>query len=297
MNSSHERVIALGFFDGVHKGHGALLRRAAERAEALGADSAALTFDVQPAAIISGRGAPLLSSCEDRIDLMRSLYGVGEVIVAHCDDTLIRTPWEQFLSRLTREHGAVHLVAGHDFRFGYRGLGDPARLTQWCGEHGLGCDVIEPVKEDGVLVSSTYIRTLVAGGEMERAVRFLGHPHRLSGIVEHGKRLGGKLGFPTVNLTLPADLVAPARGVYVTRVTAEGRAYPAVTNVGVRPTVDDGDRATVESFLLDFDGDLYGRRLCLEFFRFLRPEQKFDSLDALRGQIARDAQAAREFFS
>ena len=297
MEHPPKRVIALGFFDGVHKGHGALLRRVTRLAGELGAVSAALTFDAHPSQILFGAAVPLLSSCDERLELMRRLYGVEDVIVAHCDAQLLRTPWRQFLDDLTQKYNAVHLVAGHDFRFGHRGEGDPARLAAWCREHGLGCDVIEPVTEQGMLVSSTYIRELVSAGDMERAAAFLGHPHTLTGAVRHGKHLGSALGFPTVNLALPGEIVVPARGVYATRVCVDDRSYPAVTNVGVRPSVDDGGELTAESFLLDFDGDLYGKTVRLEFFKFLRPERRFDGLDALRGQIARDAEHTREYFN
>lgn len=296
MEHPPKRVIALGFFDGVHKGHGALLRRATGRAGELGAVSAALTFDVHPSRILSGDNVPLLSSCADRIELMRRLYGVEDVIVAHCDAELLHTPWRQFLDALAHRHGAVHLVAGHDFRFGFRGEGDPERLTAWCREHDLGCDVIGPVTEQGVLVSSTYIRDLVAAGEMERAAAFLCHPHALTGTVSHGKHLGSALGFPTVNLTVPPEIIVPARGVYATRVCVDGACYPAVTNVGVRPSVGDGGALTVESFLLDFDGDLYGKSVRVEFFKFLRPERRFDDLDALRREIGRNAGQTRDYF-
>ena len=291
------RVIALGFFDGVHLGHGALLRRVVSRAEELGAVPSALTFDQHPETVIFGRPTPLLSTPADRSELMRRLYGIRDVLVAHYDRAMMETPWEAFIDGfLLREHGAVHLVAGHDFRFGYRGEGDPERLKGRCRELGLGCDIIGPVTHEGITVSSTYIRALIARGEMERAAAFLGHPHTLTGTVAHGRRLGSALGFPTVNLGLPDGLLVPALGVYAARVWAGGRAYDAVTNIGIRPTVDGGGPVTVESFLLDFDGDLYGRELRVELCRFLRPERKFDSLEALRRAVTDNAQQSRAYF-
>ena len=292
-----KRVIALGFFDGVHKGHGALLRRVAERVRALDAVPAAFTFDTHPESLILGRATPLLSTTADRADLMRRLYGIQDVIVAHYDREMMKTPWEDFITDyLVRDCGAVHVVAGHDFRFGYRGEGNPERLKQKCRELGLGCDIIHPVVQEGITVSSTYIRTLVAQGEMERAREFLGHPHTLSETVAHGKKLGSALGFPTVNLTIPKGVVVPALGVYATRVWVDDQPHMAVTNVGSRPTVDDGDQLTVESFLLDFEGDLYDKTVRMEFYKFLRPEEKFADLDALRTEIARNVEQTRTFF-
>lgn len=292
-----KRVIALGFFDGVHKGHGALLRRVAERAQALNAVPAAFTFDTHPESLILGRATPLLSTIADRADLMRRLYGIQDVIVAHYDRNMMKTPWEAFITDyLIRDCAAVHVVAGHDFHFGYRGEGNPQRLKLKCDELGIGCDIIHPVQQDGITVSSTYIRTLVAQGEMERAHIFLGHPHTLSETVAHGKKLGSVLGFPTVNLHIPTGVVVPAHGVYATRIWVDGQPHLAVTNVGSRPTVDDGEALTVESFLLDFDGDLYDKTVRVEFCKFLRPEEKFSSLDDLRSEIARNVEQTRTYF-
>lgn len=292
-----KRVIALGFFDGVHKGHGALLRRVAERARALTAIPSAFTFDTHPESLILNRATPLLSTTADRADLMRRLYGIQDVIVAHYDREMMKTPWEAFITDyLVRDCSAVHVVAGHDFHFGYRGEGNPERLKLKCRELGLGCDIIHPVLQDGITVSSTYIRTLVAQGEMERARAFLGHPHTLSETVAHGKKLGSALGFPTVNLRIPAGVVVPALGVYATRIWVDGAPHMAVTNVGSRPTVDDGDALTVEGFLLDFEGDLYDKTVRVEFYKFLRPEEKFPSLDALRAEIMRNVDQTRTYF-
>ena len=292
-----KRVIALGFFDGVHKGHGALMRRVVERAQALDAIPAAFTFDTHPESLILNRATPLLSTTADRADLMCRLYGIQDVIVAHYDREMMKTPWEAFITDyLVRDCSAVHVVAGHDFHFGYRGEGNPERLKLKCQELGLGCDIIHPVLQDGITVSSTYIRTLIAQGEMERARTFLGHPHTLSETVAHGKKLGSALGFPTVNLRIPTGVVVPALGVYATRIWVDGTPHMAVTNVGSRPTVDDGDALTVEGFLLDFEGDLYDKTVRVEFYKFLRPEEKFPSLDALRAEIMRNVDQTRTYF-
>ena len=291
------RVIALGFFDGVHKGHGALLRRAYEAAEGMNAIPAAVTFDAHPTQVILGQSSPLLTTPAERADLMRRLYGIQDVIVARFDHMLMHMSWQDFVTELLiRQHGAVHLVAGHDFRFGYRGEGTPEKLKQLCTELGVGCDIIPPVEVDGIRISSSYIRTLVAQGEVERAMEFLGHPHTLTDQVRHGKKIGTRLGFPTMNLQIPADSVVPAFGVYATRVWVDDESYIAATNVGVRPTVGDDRPVTVEGSLMDFSGDLYGKNVRMEFYRLIRPEQKFDSLDALRAQIARDVQQVRTYF-
>ncbi len=295
-----KRVIALGFFDGVHLGHGALLKRVAQVAREKDAIPAAFTFDPHPSSVIMGDPVPLLTSPADRVDLMRRLYGIQEVIIARFDRRMMKMPWEEFIADyLVRENGVVHVVAGHDFHFGYKGAGNPERLSAKCAELGVGCDIIGKVEKDGITISSTYIRSLVAQGEIEQANTFLGHPFTFTSSVTHGKKLGSSLGFPTVNLTLPPGVMAPAYGVYATRIwTCNGTVpYMAVTNVGIRPTVDDGKRLSVEGFLLDFSGDLYGQTLRIEFFAYLREERKFPSLDALREQIMINVGQTRDYFS
>ena len=296
--STPKRVIALGFFDGVHKGHGALLRTVAQVADRLGAKPCAFTFDRSPTAAITGQAVPLLSSVEDRVWLMRRYYGIEEVIVAPFDG-MQKMDWQDFVSEyLQKELGCVHVVAGHDFHFGYMGKGNPQRLQEKCRELGMGCDIIQKVEQDGITISSTYIRTLIAQGEVERADQFLGHPHTLTNRVAHGKKIGTTtLGFPTVNLLIPKGVIVPAYGVYATRVWFDGQCRCAVTNVGVRPTVEDNDgHVTVEGFILDFDGDLYGHEIRMEFYKYLRPEQCFPSMDALAAEIRRNAQQTRDYF-
>ena len=293
------RVIALGFFDGVHNGHGALMRRTAEVARELDAVPSAFTFDPHPQHVILGRPVPLLTSPEDRTDLMRKYYGIEDVIVEPFTRERMKQPWRDFLEQtLVRELGAVHLVCGHDYHFGYKGEGNPTRLQETCRELGIGCDIIEKVEIEGITVSSTYIRTLVAQGEIERANEFLGHPYTLSDRVSHGKKLGTTLGFPTINLKLKEHVLAPAKGVYATRVVLEdGTEHIAVTNVGTRPTVDDGDQLTIEGYILDFHGDLYGQKIQMEFYKYLREEKKFPTFDALKAEIAHNVEQTRDYFS
>ena len=298
MSASPKRVIALGFFDGVHLGHGALLRTVRETADRLDAVAAAFTFDRSPTAVITGQQVPLLSTVEDRVWLMRQKYGIQEVVVASFD-AMQRMDWEDFITKyLVEELGAVHVVAGHDFHVGYMGKGNPARLREKCEQLGVGCEIIKKVERDGITVSSTYIRNLVAQGEMERAAQFLGHPHILTRQVGRGKGIGhSTLGFPTVNLRIPDGVIVPAFGVYATRVWFDGQSRLAVTNVGVRPTVADNDgRVTVEGFILNFHGDLYSHQVRMEFFKRLRGERKFPSMGDLSDEIRRNARQTQAYF-
>ena len=190
------------------------------------------------------------------------------------------------------------MVCGHDFHFGYKGQGNPQRLQQKCRELGVGCDIIGRIDLEGVTVSSTYIRTLIAAGDMEKAMRFLGHPYVMSQTVSPGKKLGRTLGFPTVNLNFQPGVVVPAYGVYATKVTLEdGSEHMAVTNIGTRPTVDDGGKPNVEGFIIGFHGDLYGQKIRMDFYRKLRDEKKFDSLEALTAEVLHNAQQTRAYFA
>ena len=293
-----EKVIALGFFDGVHLGHAALLRRTVEEAARRGVTPAVFTFDRPPKEVLTGTPCPLINSPEDRKDLVRRLFGIREVLMVPFDHEMMTTPWDDFVTNiLVGRYHAVHLVAGHDHHFGHKNQGSPELLMEKCRELGLGCDIIPKVEVGGITVSSTYIRRLVEMGQIERANRFLGHPHVLTGTVRHGRGLGSSRLFPTANLIIPPHVLVPSHGVYVTRATLEdGTSYAAVTNVGTRPTVNNGSDITVEACLLDFEGDLYGKTLRVEFFQHLRDEIRFDSLDALKAQIAADADTTRAYF-
>ena len=293
-----EKVIALGFFDGVHLGHAALLRRTVEEAARRGVTPAVFTFDRPPKEVLTGTPCPLINSPEDRKDLVQRLFGIREVLMVPFDHEMMTTPWDDFVTNiLVGRYHAVHLVAGHDHHFGHKNQGSPELLMEKCRELGLGCDIIPKVEVGGITVSSTYIRRLVEMGQIERANRFLGHPHVLTGTVRHGRGLGSSRLFPTANLLIPPHVLVPSHGVYVTRATLEdGTSYAAVTNVGTRPTVNSGSDITVEACLLDFEGDLYGQSIRVEFYRRLRDEIRFDSLEALKHQIETDAESVRAYF-
>ena len=276
-------VIALGFFDGVHIGHGTLLRKTVERAKELDATPAAFTFDRAPKEFVTGVPVPLLTGVEERCALIRGLYGVERVIVAQFDTAMMTMPWRTFLEQLAGQHGAVWLVAGHDYRFGYKNEGTPELLRAWCAEHHLGCDIIPKVELDGVTVSSTHIRALVEAGDMPGAAAFLGHPYALTGTVVHGHRLGSTELVPTLNLSSAVRLVLPPRGVYASRTRLpDGTMLRSVT-----------DALSIETHLIGYEGDLYDAFVTVEFLRFLRGERQFESIEALHRQIERDIEAAK----
>ena len=251
------------------------------------------TFGNHPDALVEGKAPGLINSIADREALLREM-GMERVIVLPFDNALMHTPWQDYFQRLLTEFHAGGIVCGYDFRFGWRGEGNTGRLRDYCAANGLTCDVVDKVELDGITVSSTYIRSLLREGDMLRAEYFMGHPHFLTDVVRHGHRLGHHLGAPTVNMQFAPGVLVPPHGVYAARALLPEGEFPAVTNIGVRPTVSSEPVVTVESHLLGFDGNLYGRTLALEFFDFLRPERRFADLDELGAQIARDGERARQ---
>lgn len=220
------------------------------------------------------------------------------MIFGHFDEHLRTMDWRDFIHELLigRFH-AKYIISGHNNRFGYKGLGTPEGMAEECAKAGIGYDCIPDVKIDGIVVSSTYIRQLIAQGEMERAARFLGHPYTITGVVAHGRKVGRTLGVPTVNLPLPPEMALPPYGVYATRVIVDGEAHLAATNIGVKPTFVDGGGPTIEPHLLDFNGDLYGKLIHVELHKFLRPERAFESVDALKAAIEENVHQTRAFFA
>ena len=289
-------IYALGFFDGVHVGHAALLQECRRLADAQSckAAAAAVTFSSHPDTLVLGKTPSLINTIEDRIRLLKA-HGMDDVIVLPFDKKMQTMFWQDFLDSLVESYGAAGLVCGHDFRFGNRGEGNAMLLQAYCQKKNMPCAVVPEQKLGEIPVSSTHIRTLLEEGRMEEAADFLGHPHILTGEVVTGRKLGRTLGIPTANISIPEDVVQLPFGVYACKALAEGREYLAVTNIGNRPTVG-GHRITVEPWLLDFEGDLYGKGLTLSFYRFLRPEQKFPSLDALKEEIQKNAAQTRKFF-
>jgi len=294
--TEEKTVIALGFFDGVHLGHAALIKKTCARAAELGASSAVLTFDEHPEKLIRGVEVPLINNAAGRADIIRRLFNVDKIVSVHFDEETMLTPWQDFIRSLMLGLGAAHLVMGHDFRCGYKGEGTAERIVEYCGRLGLGCDVIPAVKLDGIVISSSYIRKLIAEGNIRRANEFLGHPHILIETVRQGTKLGRNLGVPTINMEIPRGVVVPRYGVYATKAFFDDVEHIAVTNVGVKPTVNSSGKVTVETHILDFEGELYGRTVRLEFYEFLRPERKFENLEELKAQLTRDIDSARAFF-
>lgn len=290
---NEKRIYALGFFDGVHLGHQALLAACCDLAKQQGCGTAAITFDAHPLSLFSQQVPTLISTIRDRCTLLRR-FGIGQIHSFCVTKEVMSTPWDTFLEHLL-DQGAAGFVCGDDFHFGHRGEGNVQKLAAFCRARELPCVIVPEQTKDGKRISSTLIRAFLESGQMQAAAEFLGHPHMLTGVVMHGKKLGRKLGVPTANLSIPAGIVVPKFGVYVCRAIIDGCSFPAVANVGIRPTVS-GSGITVEPWILDFTGDLYGKEITLEFYDFLREETKFPDLTALQAQIHADAAQTRLYF-
>lgn len=287
-------VACVGAFDGVHLGHRALLARVRERAAGRGLAPLAVSFEPIPREFFA-RGAPLprLASAREKIEHLRSA-GMSTLLSLRFDAALAAMPAERFVEDvLLRRCGARELWIGADFRFGHARRGDVALLRELGARLGFGVEVMDDVLVDGERASSSAIRRHLAAGEFDAAARLLGRRFAIGGHVVRGQQLGRKLGYPTANIRL-GRRTSPVDGIFAVRVhgVAE-RARPGVASLGVRPTVDGGGEPLLEAHLFDFDGDLYGRRIEVEFVRKLRDELKFDDLGAMVRQIDRDAEQAR----
>lgn len=286
-------AVALGVFDGVHLAHRAILGAAVESARAGDLRPVACTFDRHPMEILQPERAPVpITTLEERLGLIADT-GVEATVVLTFDRELAAVEPEAFVKDilLAKLHARV-VVVGFNHRFGHRARGD-ARLLQSLAEQlGFRARMVPPLEVDGVPVSSTEIRAALQRGEVRRAARFLGRPYAIAGSVAAGAGRGRTLGFPTANVAADRPLLLPT-GVYFGRVTVDGRPWPAVVNVGVRPTFGETTLA-IEAHLLNFSGDLYDRHVRLEFLDRLRDEKRFSSVEELRAQIERDIASARE---
>lgn len=286
-------VVSIGNFDGVHRGHQAIVARLREHAARLGLPARVVLFEPQPVEFFRPQAdEPRLMRLREKLAALAGL-DVDGVLCLRFDRRLADMPREQFVQRLLVQGlGARQLVVGPDFRFGHRRLGDLDYLSAAGASAGFGVEVVPPLQVDGERVSSTAVRQHLVAGDLDGAARLLGRPYTLHGRVSHGDARGRTIGFPTLNLPLRRKAVS-LRGVFAVRVAGlAATPLPAVANLGWRPTVD-GTYPLLEVHVLDFSGQVYGRQVQVEFVQRLRDEQRFDGLDALRRQIDDDVRAAR----
>lgn len=287
-------TVAIGTFDGVHIGHQAIVRSAIEDAQRNQRPALIFTFDRHPAELVAPDRVPgYLTTPSQRLRLLSEL-NPSAIVVAHFDAALSQLAPDEFVQGILKDKlNAQAIVVGKNFYFGRGRSGDVAYLERSQERFGYRLCDLEAVEADGEPASSTRIRELLRQGEIEKAERILGRPYLLAGEVAQGLRLGRTLGFPTANLSLEVQQVVPLDGIYAVQVILEdGRTLKGACSIGVRPTIEGAGRS-IETYLLDFDEDIYGRKMEIRFVRRLREERKYDSLDALTAQIERDVAEAR----
>lgn len=287
-------AVAIGKFDGIHRGHQSLLRHVLDQKEK-GLQAVVFTFDPSPAVFFSGAELPELTTKNEKHKLFSEL-GIDVLIEFPLNHETAATEPERFIEEiLAGQMKTAYIAAGTDLSFGKAGKGDAALLKNLADRFGYRAEIIEKVCLEGVEISSSYVRDVIRQGNMEKAERLIGEPYSVSGIVAHGKKLGRKLGMPTVNLLPEKEKLLPPYGVYFSEVSVGERVYKGITNIGCKPTVNEEKQAGVETYLYDFAQDIYGKEIMVRLFSFHRPEQKFESVEALKKQMAADIARGRYY--
>ncbi len=275
-------AVVIGKFDGVHKGHQQLLSFACGMGTARGAVPVAYTFE--------STGESILSN-SSKLELL-SAHGMEAVYIQPFTEEFRQTSPEDFVSILKNDFNAEHVIVGFNFRFGKDRAGDAHMMAKLCHGLGMACTIASPVLYNGEAVSSTRIRSEIRNGNMEAASAMLGRDFFVTSTVSQGKRLGRGLGFPTANIIADSLSLLPKKGVYASWVEIDGMKHCSVTNVGHNPTVSNSGKTMIETHIINYSGDIYGKELAVHFARFLRDEQKFSSLDELKNQIKLDTKNA-----
>jgi riboflavin kinase/FMN adenylyltransferase len=289
-------VLALGNFDGMHRGHLKIIERVRRGAEERGSTAVAMTFDPHPSKIVRpDKAPPLLMTHQQKLEAL-ARGGMHGVAIIRFTPELAQWDPETFVRSVLVEWLHVAEVwVGANFLFGHDRSGNFSLLRSLGARYGFRAEKIDPVRYKDFVVSSTRVRRLIAEGRVDEAGALLGHYYALDGTVVQGQKRGRELGFPTANLCAENELIPPA-GVYATTANLDGMAYPAITNIGTRPTFESGDENVIETHVLDMNTDMYGAKLRLGFVQRLRDEKKFEGVDALKAQIEADRARARDLF-
>lgn len=289
-------AIALGKFDGLHQGHRLLLDEIKAQSRK-GLSATVFTFDVSPVRIVKGTYDGILMTSEERERYFASL-GIDVVVEYPFTYEFSQMEPEVFVKNiLVGQMGMRFLAVGEDFRFGRNQKGNVELLGKLAEEYGFNLKVFEKLKKDAGIVSATRIKACVKAGEMELVAALMGHPYEMMGSVIAGKQIGRTMAYPTANIPVSKDKILPPFGVYIVRMLCGGQSYNGIANLGVKPTVEDGGIVGLETFLFDFQGDLYGQDIVVQLLKFVRPEKRFQSREQLSEQIAKDVAQAEQFFT
>lgn len=287
-------AVALGVFDAMHLGHLEIIDNVVKYAHENGLKSAVYMFRNIPKGVLTHTDIKNVNLFKKRLHILKE-RGVDIAIAERFTEEYMKMPYTDFVKNyLVEKFDAKYVCAGFNYHFGYKGEGDTQKLTELCGQYGIKVHIAECKSLDKP-VSSTLLRNLIASGEMEETAKYLGRTFSVTRKIEHGENLGHTIGFPTANIQLPDFHVVPKFGVYISRAKVDGNWYPSITNVGGKPTVGT-NKPCIETYMIGFDGDAYGKEIEIEFHHYLRPIEKFDSIDGLKAQLEKDKAASSEYF-
>ena len=291
--------LAVGFFDGVHKGHQAVIQNAKEMAKQLHIESAVMTFDPHPSIVLGGRKEQVfyITPLQQKLDVLED-FGVENVFVVHFTSDFAKLSPEDFIQYFIKDLNVKHVTAGFDFSFGKFGKGTMETMQELSnGEYGI--TVIDKQSDDEEKISSTRIRKYLQDGDMESAAKLLGRAFEVPGIVVHGDKRGRTIGFPTANIQSIEGSFIPATGVYAVKILVQNKWYDGVCNVGYKPTFKNPEdkQLSIEVHILDFDKNIYGEEVKVGWYKRIRSEKKFDGIDSLKAQIEHDKMEAIEYFA
>lgn len=288
-----ETALSLGKFDGVHRGHEALISHLLDKKKQ-GLKAVVFTFDIPPKKLTENNNYRVLSTNEEKQEILQA-RGIDYLLECPFTKEVMCMEPEVFVDWIVTSLHVKSIVVGSDFRFGHHRRGDHVLLQELSEKYGYELRVVEKLQYQGRDISSTFVREQIVKGDLSMANELLGYPFFVKSEVIHGRQLGRKLGIPTINMELPAEKLLPPKGVYATKVQIKDNCYIGVTNVGCKPTVNHSNKVNVETHILDFSGDLYGHVMKVSFYRFLRPEQKFGSVEALKEQMEKDIASSRSY--
>lgn len=285
-------VACIGYFDGVHLGHQALITKTMERAKEIGAKSMLITFHPDPWSVINRKSnVKHITPLKTKLEVIES-FGIDEVVIMKFDSSFSKLSPDDFVNHVLIGLGIVELVIGSDFKFGHKGAGNVSYLKENFG-HAIYTHEVNLEETDQDIISSTYLIQTILRGEVDTTEKLLGRPYKISGFVIHGSKTGRKIGFPTANLKIEDEFVIPKEGVYAGYVYVGGSKYQSIVNIGYNPTINTRDELSIETHILDFDQVIYGEVIHQTFNKRLRDELKFDSVDALIDQMENDEIEAR----
>ncbi|MBR5337501.1 MAG: bifunctional riboflavin kinase/FAD synthetase [Lachnospiraceae bacterium] len=288
----YETALTLGKFDGIHRGHRKLLSKVMEHSPGL--KTVVFTFDINPTIAVSGSPGTVLTTNEERRSVVER-FGIDYLYECPFTEEIRNMEAADFVRKIVNDLNVRYIAVGSDFGFGHNRAGDYRLLQDLADELGYSVEVVDKVMYGDREISSTYIREVIAGGDMVTAQKMLGYPYTVEGTVGYGRQLGRTIGIPTTNVIPIKAKLLPPNGVYVSRVRIDGEEHPGVTNIGVKPTVGDENEKGAETFIFDFDRDVYGHEISIELFYYIRAEKKFLSIADLKAQMEKDISFTREY--